>query len=65
MFLRALSWGRYYLTFSFNDLDEAIEGILIKFADDTKLGGVANTSEEWATIQEDLGKLGHSKQNEF
>ena len=25
-----------------NDLDEAIEGILIKFADDTKLGGVAN-----------------------
>ena len=26
-----------------NDLDEAIEGILIKFADDTKLGGVANT----------------------
>ena len=24
-----------------NDLDEAIEGILIKFADDTKLGGVA------------------------
>ena len=33
-----------------NDLDEAIEGILIKFADDTKLGGVAHTSEERTTI---------------
>ena len=29
-----------------NDLDEVIEDILIKFADDTKLGGVANTPEE-------------------
>ena len=36
-----------------NDLD-AIEGILIKFADDTKLGGVANTPEERTTIQSDL-----------
>ena len=29
-----------------NDLDEGIEGVLIKFADDTKLGGVANTAED-------------------
>ena len=34
-----------------NDLDEAVEGILIKFADDTKLGGVANTPEETTTVQ--------------
>ena len=33
-----------------NDLNEAIEGILIKFADDTKLGRVANTHEERTTI---------------
>ena len=40
-----------------NDLDEAVEGILIRFADDTKLGGVANTPEERATIQGDLDRL--------
>ena len=40
-----------------NDLDEAIEGILIKFAGDIKLGGVANTPEERTTIQSDLDRL--------
>ena len=40
-----------------NNLDEAVEGILIKFADDTKLGGVADTPEERATIQGDLDRL--------
>ena len=38
-------------------MDEAIEGILIKFADDTKLGGVANTTKERTTIQSDLDRL--------
>uniref|UniRef100_A0A8D0DX11 Reverse transcriptase domain-containing protein n=1 Tax=Salvator merianae TaxID=96440 RepID=A0A8D0DX11_SALMN len=40
-----------------NDLDEGVEGTLIKFADDTKLGGVANTREEKERIQKDLDKL--------
>uniref|UniRef100_A0A8D0CDV4 Reverse transcriptase domain-containing protein n=1 Tax=Salvator merianae TaxID=96440 RepID=A0A8D0CDV4_SALMN len=41
-----------------NDLDEGVEGKLIKFADDTKLGGgVANTREERERIQKDLEKL--------
>ena len=40
-----------------NDIAEAIEGILVKFADDTKLGGVANTPEERATIQSNLDRL--------
>ena len=40
-----------------NDLDEAIEGILIKFAYDTKLGRVGNTPEERTTIQGDLDRL--------
>ena len=38
-------------------MDEAVEGILIKFADDTKLGKVANTPEERTTIQRDLDRL--------
>ena len=37
-----------------NDLDEGIEGALIKFADDTKLGGIANTLEDRLNIQKDL-----------
>ena len=37
-----------------NDLDKAIEGILIKFADDTK---GANTPEERTTIKNDLDRL--------
>ena len=37
-----------------NDLDEAI---LIKFADDTKLGGVANTPKERTIIQGGLVRL--------
>ena len=26
-----------------NDLDEGVQGMFVKFADDTKLGGIANT----------------------
>jgi hypothetical protein len=40
-----------------NDLDDGLEGILIKFADDTKLGGVANTPEDRITLQNDLNRL--------
>lgn len=37
--------------------DEETEGMLIKFAYDTKLGGVAKTEEDRARIQDDLDKL--------
>jgi len=43
--------------FFINDLDEELECTLSKFADNTKLGGVADTLECYAATQQDLGRL--------
>ncbi|GAB0186081.1 mitochondrial enolase superfamily member 1 [Grus japonensis] len=40
-----------------SDLDDRIKCTLMKFADDTKLSGEADTSEGRATLQEDLDRL--------
>lgn len=35
-----------------NDFDETVEGMLVKFADDTKLGKMANSSQVRIMIQD-------------
>ena len=42
-----------------NDLDEGVQGLLVKFADDKKLGGIANTLEDRNKIQNDLDRMEH------
>ena len=40
-----------------NDLVEGQEGMLIKFTDDTNLGGMTNTPGDRISVQEDLNRL--------
>ncbi|TRZ25750.1 hypothetical protein HGM15179_001336 [Zosterops borbonicus] len=49
--------GLVLLNLYINDLDKGIECILIKFAGDTKLGGVADTPEGCAAIHQDPDRL--------
>ena len=46
-----------------NDMDKEVQGTLIKFADDTKLGGIANTLEDRNKLQSDLDRLENRAEN--
>ena len=41
-----------------NDLDENIGGMVSKFADDTKIGGIVDSEESYRQLQPDLDQLG-------
>ena len=48
-------WCHRFLWIFIKDMDEGIEGMLIRFVDDTKLGEVDVTSQ--GRIQNDLSRL--------
>ena len=41
-----------------NDLDDNIGGMVSKFADDTKIGGIVDSEEGYLRLQQDLDQLG-------
>ena len=40
-------------------MDEGVQRMLVRFADDTKFGGIANTLQDRNNIQNDLDRIEH------
>ena len=50
MFHKDQCWGLY-------DLEENVGGLISKFADDTNIGGVADSEQDCQRIQQDINRL--------
>ena len=56
---KAQSLGPVLFNIFINDLNEGVQGMLVKFADDTEVGRIANTLEDRNKIQKDLDRMEH------
>eukprot|EP00061_Rhincodon_typus_P000873 g13050.t1 len=50
--------GPLFFVIYINDLDVNIEGMVSKFADDTKIGVVVDSDEGYLRVQQDLDQMG-------
>ena len=46
-----------------NDLDENVQGMISKFVDDTKIGGIVDSEEGYQKLQQDLDQLRSGPRN--
>eukprot|EP00061_Rhincodon_typus_P001185 g13986.t1 len=50
--------GPLLFVIDINDLDENVHGMICKFTDDTKIGGIMDGEEGYQKLQQDLDQLG-------
>ena len=55
---QGLALGSLLFVIYINDLDENLVGMVSKFADDTKIGGIVDSEEGYLGLQWDLDQLG-------
>eukprot|EP00061_Rhincodon_typus_P000477 g11833.t1 len=56
--LRESVLGPLLFVFYINDLDENVQGMNSKFADDAKIGGIVDNEEGYQKLQQDRDQLG-------
>ena len=57
MFHRDQFWNFHFFVVYINDLEENVAGLISKFTDDTKIGGVADSEEDCQKMQQDIDPL--------